>query len=415
MAYDDLLFAKGELGAWLGRRLRDALAEVAGTNADEILARPHEQISDEIIERYLVPDLCLDQAGITGSVTDQRVDVSHDVMRAVSDRSSPTYIAGSRIMFRVPFTGIPEIFSLKASTFSFNPPRATVLDGYVSVFRDIPADVLESDRDRVVAALRDEVAKIDTYLDYSRRDIAIANTRLQVQVRQAAEGRRAKILADRDTEAILGVPLHRDKEAAKTYRVQPVVRRRVAPVRQVRPQEGFAPEPAITDEDFSNIVTDIVSTTRMFERLAVTYADLREERLRDPILTALHAIYGGATGETFSKRGKTDIYLPWGDDGPVFLAECKWWTGPKASPNTTCRKLLDRYIVWRDTHTAMVLFIRNKNATAIIAEAEAIIRAHPRYLRDMNSIQGSPAFVLHKDGDRDREITLELITAVIQR
>lgn len=126
------------------------------------------------------------------------------------------------------------------------------------------------------------------------------------------------------------MPLCRDREMAKTYRVQPVVRRQVRSDRHAHQSEPFAPEPAITDEDFGYIIKDIATTTRTFERLAVTFADMHEERLRDQILSALHSIYGSATAETFSKRGKTDIYLPWSEGGPVFIAECKWWTGPKS-------------------------------------------------------------------------------------
>ncbi|WP_328648063.1 hypothetical protein OHS58_10320 [Amycolatopsis sp. NBC_00348] len=321
-------------------------------------------------------------------------------------------MAGSRITYRVPYAGLVDVLRMQASTSSFNPPQASITNGSISVFQDVPADVLERDRGNIVTALKAEIDKIETYLKYSRSDIATANEQLRTGVRGAAAARRTKVLADRETEAILGVPLHRDQEAAKTYRVQPVTRRRITPTRQIRPHQPFAPEPAITPEDFAYIIGDIVAATRMFERLAVTYADQREERLRDQILTVLHSIYGAATGETFSKRGKTDIYLPW-DGGAVFLAECKWWSGPKNFAEHDLPQLLDRYITWRDTHAAMVVFIRNKNATAVIAEAENIVRSHPRYLRDAHSINGTPTFVTHKDGDRDREITLALVTVAI--
>lgn len=413
MESGELLFARGDLRPWLERRHRDALAEVGRVGADEVLTRPPEQIADEIIERYLVPEPRLDQDGMTGGVADERIDVSDDFMRAVYDRSTPTYIDGSRIAFRVPFAGLPEVLQMRAGTFGFNPPRAIVGNGYLTVFRDVAADVLERDREGVVASIRDEIAKINTYLGYSRKDIAEANERLRDGVRRAAEARRAKVLADRDTEAMLGVPLHRDQEVARTYRVQPVTRRYVTPARRTRPEEPFAPEPAITEDDFANIIGDIITTTRTFERLAVTYADMREERLRDQILAMLHTVYGSTTAETFSKRGKTDIYLPWEGGGSVFLAECKWWSGPKNFTEHDLPQLLDRYIVWRDTHAAMVLFIRNKDVTAVIASAEKIIRDHPRYLRDAAPLHGAPVFVLYKDGDHDREFELALVTAAI--
>lgn len=410
---EEPLFVSGNLRSWLEQRIRTALDEIRRVGADEVLARPPEQIADEVIERHVVPEPRLDQTAMTGDVTDERVDVSQDFMRAVFDRSAPAYIDGSRITFRVPYTGLLETLHLRASTSSFNAPRAAVGNQCLLVFRDVPADVLQRDRDGVVDSIRQEIAKIATFLEYSRQDIAAANEQLRAEVRRAAHARRAKVLADRDTEAMLGVPLARDPEAAKIYRVKPVTRRSVAPTRQVKTHELFKPEPAITDDDFSNIIGDIIAGTRTFERLAVTFAGMYEERLRDQILAMLRNVYGDGTGETFSKRGKTDIYLPWESDGAVFLAECKWWTGPKSFADHDLPQLLDRYIVWRDTHAAMVLFIRNKDVTAVIQSAEQIIRDHPRYLRDADPVSGAPVFVLHKDGDPDRELKLALVTAAI--
>ncbi len=142
MTSQETLFARGNLSSWLEQRIRNAVDEVRQAGADEVLARPYEQLAEEVIQRYLIQEPRLDEAGITGGVTDERIDVSHDIMRAVLNRSTPTYISGSRITFRVPFTGLPEILQLQASKFGGNPPRASVADGYLIVFRDVPADVI---------------------------------------------------------------------------------------------------------------------------------------------------------------------------------------------------------------------------------------------------------------------------------
>lgn len=410
---DELLFARGDLRTWLEQRRRQAIEEVRSINPGEALSRPHEQIANEVLARDLVPEPQLEKEGITGEVQDQRVDVSRDPLRAVFDRSGPLYIDGTRITLRVPYSGPSEVLRFRASRYSFNPPRATIGNGCLSVSRDVPADTLERDREGVVRSLKAEIDEIDQYLEYGRSDIVASNEQMSTEVRRAAEARRKKILADRDTEAILGVPLRRDQDAAKSYRVQPVVRKRITALRPPGTQTPFIPEPAITDHDFADIIGDIVSITHTFERLAVTYADMDEERLRDQILAMLGNVYGPPSGESFTKRGKTDIYLPWDGGNPIFLAECKWWKGPKNFAGKDLPQLLDRYIVWRDTHAAIILFIRNKNVTNVITEAERIIRNHGRYLREADAIYGAPVFVIHKDGDPDREIKLALVTAAI--
>lgn len=57
--------------------------------------------------------------------------------------------------------------------------------------------------------------------------------------------------------------------------------------------------------------------------------------------------------------------------------------------------------------------VDRKDATAVIRKAEDIVREHPRYLRDTQAIDDTPVFVLHKDGNPDREIKLALVTVRI--
>lgn len=409
----DLLFSKRDLRSWLEQQRQRALDEVRNVPPGKVLAHPHEQIAEEIIACHELGEPTLQIDEMAGEVGDQQVDVSGDFSRVILDDSRPFYIDGTRIALHVPYDGPVEALRLQASTFSYNPPRAVVHSNTVTVFRDVSADTLERNRDKVIQGLRNEVTSIDKYLGYARADIKASNDQLRREVAEVAAARRKKVLADRDTEAMLGVPLKRDDTAAHTYRVQPAQRKRLSPTRRPGPREPFAPEPAITDDDFADIIGDIVTITQTFERLAVTYADMDEERLRDQILTMLGNVYGPATGESFSKRGKSDIYLPWEGRNPVFLAECKWWNGPKRFAQYDLPQLLDRYVVWRDTHAAMILFIRNKDASAVIDKAIDIVRNHGRYVRDGNATRGAPVFVLHKDGDPDREIQLALVTAAV--
>lgn len=216
----------------------------------------------------------------------------------------------------------------------------------------------------------------------------------------------------RKIETQLGVPIERDSKVAETYTVSiPKRRRPIKPIPK-RTYEPFEPEPGVSETDFADIITDISRTLTMFERLPITHVDAKEERLRDQILVSLHAIYGAGSAETFSKRGKTDIYLPWRDNA-IFIAECKWWTGRKVFVEEALPQLLDRYVVWRDTHTAMILFIKNKGVSSVIQQAVESIQQHPRYVTDASPIGEVRTFTLHKDDDEDRRLRLALLTASI--
>ncbi len=66
---------------------------------------------------------------------------------------------------------------------------------------------------------------------------------------------------------------------------------------------------------------------------------------------------GTATGETFNKRGKTDIYIPF-DNKFGYIGECKIWHGIKKF-NEAIEQLFS-YMTWRDTKTSLIIF--NKDA-----------------------------------------------------
>jgi hypothetical protein len=72
---------------------------------------------------------------------------------------------------------------------------------------------------------------------------------------------------------------------------------------------------------------------------------------------------------------------------------------------------LFRYLVWRDTKAAILLFIRNKDVTAVIDKAIAKIEEHPHHKRSSTRQSGDDhyEFTMHAQDDPAREIHLTLI------
>lgn len=113
-------------------------------------------------------------------------------------------------------------------------------------------------------------------------------------------------------------------------------------------------------------------------------------------------------GELFNGAGKTDILIRV-DDRNIFIGECKVWSGPRTMDDVL--KQLFGYLVWRDTKAAILLFIRNKDVTAVIDNAIAKIKEHPNHKRCPAHRAGADQyeFTMHADGDPEREIHLTLI------
>ena len=338
-----------------------------------------------------------------------RIDVQHDFMRG-GPYGRPVYIAGVKIELATTFTG-PDVFALQPSTVSFNPPRGYVKKDTIVVGCSIPLDVLDRERDDAAQEMKRTIDRIEAVLRQIEADTDNWESLLHDLLRQEIEARRKNCLAMQETSRLLGVPTEDDSADTTTYTVpipQRQPRKRATPPRTREPSNL---EPRIRDEDFTSIILDMQRTLASFERLPQARAEASEEHLRDEIIGGLQC-QGPATGESYSKRGKSDIYLPYAGNA-VFLAECKWWTGQKAFAERALPQLLDRYVIWRDTHTAMILFIRNKNATAVINKAVEAIRSHPRFVSDAEPIGDVHAFRLHHEGDEARFVRLALLTAVI--
>jgi hypothetical protein len=131
--------------------------------------------------------------------------------------------------------------------------------------------------------------------------------------------------------------------------------------------------------EYERILGCIHAIGKMFERLPNTYSGKDEEHLRDHILVTLGAaIIGSTTGETFNKRGKTDILVR-GVDANEFIGECKYWRGSEGYQNTISQLL--SYLSWRDNKAAIILFVPNREFTSIMEKIKTSTPKHPNFLR----------------------------------
>ncbi|CFR81857.1 Hypothetical protein ERS007734_00482 [Mycobacterium tuberculosis] len=163
------------------------------------------------------------------------------------------------------------------------------------------------------------------------------------------------------------------------------------------------------DEDYQSALRVLRNQRNALERTPSVAAKLDGEEIRDMLLVGLNAQFeGDAGGELFNGAGKTDILIRV-DDRNIFIGECKVWSGPRTMDDVL--KQLFGYLVWRDTKAAILLFIRNKDVTAVIDNAIAKIKEHPNHKRCPAHRAGADQyeFTMHADGDPEREIHLTLI------
>ncbi len=88
-----------------------------------------------------------------------------------------------------------------------------------------------------------------------------------------------------------------------------------------------------------------------------------EETLRDLLLMVLSPHFQSVSGETFNKTGKTDILIRH-EGKNLFVAECAIWKGSNQFLGKIDQLL--SYLTWRDSKTALICFVRNKDVANVL-------------------------------------------------
>lgn len=191
-----------------------------------------------------------------------------------------------------------------------------------------------------------------------------------------------------------------------TYSVP--VARRVPKIEQIKVSGPFKPEPALSTEDYQEILRIVKNMVHVMELSPHAFLSMGEEDLRSHFLVQLNgAFQGQATGETFNFQGKTDILIRV-DGKNIFIGECKFWKGEKAFLATIDQLL--SYLSWRDTKTAVILFNRNADFTAVLAKIAETGPKHPNFKRDLGkSDESTFRYVFVQPNDPNREVTLTVM------
>jgi hypothetical protein len=168
----------------------------------------------------------------------------------------------------------------------------------------------------------------------------------------------------------------------------------------------------ISETAYNQILEEIQVFGKNLEKLTSLHSKFDEEGFRDFFLPHLNSISKShsATGETFNKKGKTDILIQDGEGNNAFIAECKIWYGEKELQNAI-DQLIDRYVTWRDEHTALIVFNKqNDNFTQLVSTARQAVANHELFVRKISdSSASSTRYILRNREDEEKHIQLELI------
>jgi hypothetical protein len=392
---DTLYFNRSDMFTVLDMQRRAADQEINEINPDALLNTPTDDLVARIVDKYEleVPVLLRDDAVL---------DPPREITLTIHDYGRTIHPTGTLLTLHVPFTGDPGMFWIQPTSFDSAPPSGT-LNGQELVLRMRGQKL---DGPAVEKHFNSVLDDFERYFGWQRSSAEQFLPELTQRARQAIEARKARLLADKNLAASLPFKIRPRADSPKTY-VAPVTRKNIT----LRPSSAttpFKPEPTMDVAIYEEILDTMENMTLVMERSPTAFKEMGEEAIRQHFLVQLNGRFeGAATGETFNFDGKTDILVRV-EDKNVFIAECKFWGGPKAYLETIDQLL--GYLSWRDTKTAVVIFNRNKDFSNVLKSILETTETHPQKKRGPEKLGATRfRYTFSNPNDANRELTVTVM------
>lgn len=271
------------------------------------------------------------------------------------------------VTYHIPFSGDQNLLRLAPSTRIIWTQEVSVSKG------EILFDLINwnDDATSIIREAESFLQSARTQTNHVATEVNTFNSRLEAEVAKVLRERKAELLKKSNLMASLGVPIKKASDVPSTFAVP--APKKVIIAKPPAPTSSFAPEPTLDEATYQDILKIINDTGTEIERHPSIYQGKDEETLRDHLLMVLSPHFSSVTGETFNKAGKTDILIRH-DAKNLFVAECGVWKGAKQFLGKVDQLL--SYLTWRDSKTALICFVRNKEFAAVIETIKKEIPSH---------------------------------------
>lgn len=311
-----------------------------------------------------------------------------------------------RITYR--FEGSADLFAIKPNPYSHstydidvNRQNSTV-SFQIKIFRQ---DAAEFKREKA-SCYEDAFKNLNTVNDH----VSQSNVTFEDSIRALFLREKFKYKEENDFFAAINVKVNENTQSIFSA---PTIKKKIIKQPSVEKNKEFNSVPSMSQEMFEDVLKVIYDSGKSMEKKPALYIGKDEEGLRDQFLFVLETRYEGttATGETFNRGGKADIILKYADDGTnLFIAECKFWHGSSEFLKAISQ-LFDRYLTWRDSKVAIMIFVQNKDFSNVLKTIKSDISNHDYYLK-YNGDKGESSFSydFHLPQDNNKKVEVEIMT-----
>lgn len=301
---------------------------------------------------------------------------------------------------------IDLISSLRTNTFSlsYNPSEFNWNRDSVSFTIETKGYGFNYDEDKIAQEVNNGIDRVKESIKWKTDDISKENDKLLGQIKTFIQERKNNIETSKQKISSLTSRISIPLKMKPTASVQKVNINHKPIVKRVKPAPKL-PEEYVLDESKVNDIIEIVDNqAKTFEKTPASFKPLGEEDLRNLICANLNSIFvGSATAETFSKKGKTDIYLNI-NKGNILIFECKFWGGKELYLSTIDQ--LRGYLTWRENYGIVITFVRNKNFTSVLKQIEGITKSSDSYVDGFKKVNDTCFHSRHKLEDDEKYFKL---------
>lgn len=382
--------------------------EILRCSDDYILNVNTEDFISYLTEKYkLEPLNILLETEEIDTPKEIRQDLSEVQPYSILTRYGTRYRNGYQIKISYSFTGSTVLFSVRPNPFTITSYEINVDDSlkkvsfYIQIFSQ-DVENFKREKSSTFNCAFNNLANINSC-------VVNYNSNLLRIVKQKFDIAKQKRLSKNNFFAAINVK--KNSETPSTYGV-PVIHKKEIKKPSVGSYKEYTIEPSLDMITYETIITEICQLGNSMERKPSLYQGKNEEGIRDFFVTMLETKFEGvtATGETFNHCGKTDILLKNAADGSnLFIAECKFWHGAKHFKESISQ-LFDRYLTWRDSKVALMVFVKGTNFTTAIESIHKNVVTHEYFVRT-NKIRNetSSNYIFRLPQDANKEVFLEII------
>lgn len=325
-------------------------------------------------------------------------------MRGISQNDHRTF-PQLMIVCHVPYTG-------DLSLINYQP-----MHSLTSLPKLIPGDrefTFEAPVDPVVpikSTLEHNINSICTQINYINDDLTKHNNLIKAISEKMVKERKRVLLDQLSLLESIAIPIRRVENRENTS-VIPIQKKKITIQKPLSSTTEYVPDPAIDNATYQEILKMCHDMGVAMERRPYLYKDANgkikcEEPLRDVFLVPLSLQFDSVTGETINNAGKTDILIRHMGKN-AFIAECKFWGGKKIHHETIDQILGN--LTWRDSKSAIIYFVENKNLQSVLDQIQVITASHPCFFKFNGKTEESWFnFDFHLPSDNSRSVKMAIL------